>query len=158
MPPTTGMMPPGAAPPGMDPAMAGGAPPVDPATGQPMDPAMMDPAMAGGAPPVDPAAMEPDPLLEMIKQMAKDVAQTKALMATVVDQLGIKVPTKDILASGEDAVAEASMGSAKAAGYIDADSDGEAVVLPPDAVDATQKKLSLDASCQYAAMVFARKG
>jgi hypothetical protein len=71
--------PPGAMPPGMDPAMmaggmpagmdpammAGGMPPMDPAmmdpamTGgvPPMDPAMMDPAMAGGMPPMDPAMM-----------------------------------------------------------------------------------------------------
>ena len=58
-------------PPPMDPAMAqggappmGGMPPVDPATGMPMDPAMMggappmDPAM-GGMPPVDPATGMP---------------------------------------------------------------------------------------------------
>ena len=47
----------------------GGAPPIDPATGMPMDPAMMggmppgmppmDPAMMGGQPPMDPAMMDP---------------------------------------------------------------------------------------------------
>jgi len=67
-----------AAPMGGDPAAAGGMPPVDPATGMPMDPAMaggapMDPAMAGGMPmdpaamggemPMDPAMMDMDPAM-----------------------------------------------------------------------------------------------
>ena len=54
----------------VDPAMAGGAPPMDPAMmggAPPMDPAMggappMDPAM-GGAPPMDPAMMGMDPAM-----------------------------------------------------------------------------------------------
>ena len=50
---------------GADPAMAGGAPPMDPAMmggAPPMDPAMMgaDPAMMGGAaPPMDPSMLQP---------------------------------------------------------------------------------------------------
>jgi hypothetical protein len=50
----------GGAPP-MDPAMAGGAPPMDPAMAggaPPMDPAMMDPSMMG-MPPMDPSMMAP---------------------------------------------------------------------------------------------------
>ncbi len=54
----------------MEPAMMGGMPPMDPAMaaggGMPMDPAMaagggmpMDPAMMGGMPPMDPAMMDP---------------------------------------------------------------------------------------------------
>ena len=102
----------------MDPAMMGSAPPVDPATGAPMDPAMMggappmDPAMAGGMP-MDPAMMDPamagmppqeDPLVKLIEGMAKDIKQIKAIVATLSDQMGVKIPTNDLLEAGEDAM------------------------------------------------------
>lgn len=133
----------------MDPAMMGGAP-MDPAM---MGGAPMDPAMMGGAPP------EPDPLVEMLEQMAKDVAQTKSLVATIVDQMGIKIPTKEILASGEDAVADSAMKASFDAGYIPATRDvtnhsGLAAQLPLDAVDYAKKSMSLDSSLQYAAAIF----
>ncbi len=54
-----GGAPPGAAPPGMDPAMMGGAPPPG---GAPMGGAPMDPAMMGGAPPPQPG-MAPSPMM-----------------------------------------------------------------------------------------------
>ena len=65
----------------MDPAMAGGMPPVDPAMagGAPMDPAMaggmppVDPAMAGGMPPVDPAMAGMPPMdPAMLEQLAAE--------------------------------------------------------------------------------------
>jgi hypothetical protein len=151
----------GGAPP-MDPAMAGGAPPMDPAMMDPamMDPAMMDPAMAGGAPPMDPAMAEPDPLIAMIEQMAKDVAQTKSLVATLVDQMGIKIPVKEVLESGEDVVADSAMKASlyTEEGYVPAsghaNSQGDAWALPPDAIDYTRKAPSLDATLQYASAVF----
>lgn len=139
-------MPPGAAPaPGMPP----GAPPVDPATGMPMDPAMMggappvdpatgmpmDPAMMGGAPPMPPMPPEEDPLVTLLESMAKDVAQTKSLVATLVDQLGVKVPINDILEAGENPLDESLGGSTaeKKSVY----SDGYAAPMPVGALVAS---------------------
>lgn len=124
----------------------------------------MDPAMMGG-PPMDPAMMggppEPDPLVEMLERMAKDVAQTKSLVATIVDQMGIKIPTSEVLSAGEDAVQESAMkaSSLTIPGYIPAyrdgfNADGEASPLPTDAIDYAKKSLSLDSTLQYAAAVF----
>jgi hypothetical protein len=85
--------------PPMDPAMAGGAPmppvdpatgmPIDPATGMPMDPAMMgmppappmDPAMAGGMPPpmpADPAAMGAMPIQLTLQDLQAILAEATA--------------------------------------------------------------------------------
>jgi len=108
-----------------------------------------------GAPP------EPDPLVEMLEQMAKDVAQTKSLVATIVDQMGIKIPTKEILAAGEDAIEESAMkaGMYMPAGYVPVSQDsynasGNASPLPTDAIDYAKKSMSLDSAMQYAAAVF----
>ena len=116
-----------------------------------MDPAMMGPAAAGGMPPGE------DPLVALLEQMAKDVAQTKALVATLIDQAGIKIPTKDILQSGEDVVADSAMKAGSEDGYVMSNGDdGDAAALPGDAQDLTKRSFSLDASLQYAAAVFAQ--
>lgn len=122
----------------MDPAMAGGAPPVDPATGMPMDPAAM------GMPPMDPAAMDPaaagmpmeDPvteILELLKQIKQEVTQTRTIVAYISDTAGIKPPLNDLLAANEDTTKAkpSSGGSAKESlDLIPNEQDGDAAVIP----------------------------
>jgi hypothetical protein len=73
--------------------------------------------------------------------------------------MGIQIPTSEILRSGEDVIKEEGMKtSSQYAGYVEAgESDGDAAALPQSIADASRKKLSLDDSLQYAAMVFASR-
>lgn len=131
---------------------APGQPPMGaPVGGAPMDPAAagagapMDPAAAAGA--VDPAMMElppeEDPLL-ILKDVQKTMKQVRTLLATLVDQAGVQVPTAQVLEAGEDPAAEvkktasADVAMQKAAdelkeeGYIDINSHGQAEDIPVD--------------------------
>jgi hypothetical protein len=117
---------------GMDPAMMGGAPPMDPAM---MDPAMMDPAMMGGAPPAeDPAAggavtVSLDDLRALMKEMdaggpedpdkpkratnaqiMDEVAALKDSLAAIAAAMGIQLPAGEVGAGADTAPVEPAAG------------------------------------------------
>lgn len=150
---------------------------MDPATGQPMDPAMaqqmMDPAMAGGMPPEGMPAPEEDPLVQMLQQMAdniqklvKESAQNRQMIATILDASGLKVPTDEILRAGEDAAKDAlpTESPSKEAmfdydGYAAVDaahSDGIASYQTASEIQAQDARPALTSALQVAGLYFNR--
>jgi len=122
-----------APPPGapMDPAMMGGAPPMDPAMMDPamMDPAMMDPAMTGGPPP---------PADNMVQVNMDDL---KALMEEVVGEGTTKrkrATNNQILDKLEElqGMLEVITGPAVPQAEIGSVPPGEAGEAPPDDIAA----------------------
>ena len=122
----------GGAPP-MDPAMAGGAPPMDPAMAggmPPMDPAMMggapmDPAMMGGVPPMAPAAagmppegMEEDPIMKLTDM----VNALGFMVGRIVKYFGIPL---DEEGQSEDGAAVAENAEAAEQAFIPEEEQGE---------------------------------
>ena len=151
----------GAAPPPPPPAPA-----VDPATGMPMDPAAagmppggampmdpaaggmpMDPAMMGGMPPMDPSMMPPpgeDPLMKILEGILKKVSQTQTIVATIADQLNVRIPLNETLDAGEDIMEDALKPPAGAGGGDSKQSyervvgtDGFAAQKPAHVIDMT---------------------